>query len=130
MFVDFDLPHLMFEKDGKLVKHKPIMLGKDMKPERISYSGGWLAYVDDKDLGIGICTPGTNTAVTYRHNGKPGPTGGGCSYIAPIRQFPLTNGLIVDYEFFLTIGTLDEIRERFAKLTKNNPSPAPLPVRP
>lgn len=120
MFVDYALPHLMFEKDGKLVKHKPVDLGKDLKPEQISYTGGWLAYVDDKGFGIGICTPGTDRAVTYRHrgDGKTGPTGSACSYVAPIRQFPLTKGLVVDYEFYLTIGTLDEIRARFAKLPK------------
>lgn len=122
MFVDFDLPHLMFEQDGKLVKHAPIMLGKNLQPEKITYTGEWLAYVDDNHFGIGIHTPGTTNAVTYRHKGKSGPKGGGCSYVAPIRQFPLTNGRVVDYEFHLTIGTLDEIRARFAQLEKNSPS--------
>lgn len=120
MFVDYALPHLMFEKDGKLVKHKPVDLGKDLKPEQIAYTGGWLAYVDDKNFGIGIHTPGTDKAVTYRHrgNGSTGPTGSACSYVAPIRQFQLTKGLVVDYEVYLTIGTLDEIRARFDKLRK------------
>jgi len=123
MFVDYALPHLMFERDGKLVKHAPVMLGKDLKPERIDYTGGWIAYVNDKNFGIGIHTPGTSRAVTYRHhgNGSKGPNGSGCSYVAPIRQFQLTRGLVVDYEFYLTIGTLDEIRARFAKLPKNAP---------
>lgn len=120
MFADYDLPHLMFEKDGTLVKHAPVMLGKDVKPEHISYTGHWLAFVDDKNFGIGIHTPGTTKAVTYRHKGKSGPNGGGCSYVAPIRQFPLTKGLVVDYEFRLTIGTLDEIRARIASLEKSS----------
>jgi hypothetical protein len=120
MFVDFALPHLMFEKDGKLVKHKPVDLGKDLKPEQIGYTGNWLAYVDDNNFGIAIHTPGTNLAVTYRHrgNGSTGPTGSGCSYIAPVRKFQLTKDLAFEYEFYLTIGTLDEIRTRFAKLPK------------
>lgn len=118
MFVDYDLPHLMFEKDGKLVKHAPVDLAKKGGSEKIDYTGGWLAYVGDKDFGIGICTPGTNTAVTYRHrgNGKTGPEGSACSYVAPIRTLKLENGTVVDYEFYLTIGSLDEIRSRFAKL--------------
>jgi len=118
MFVDYALPHLMFEKDGKLVKHKPIELGKDLKPEQIAYTGNWLAYVDDNNFGIGIHTPGTEKAVTYRHrgNGSKGPNGSACSYVAPIRQFQLTQGLEFEYEFYLTIGTLDEIRARFEKL--------------
>lgn len=118
MFVDFALPHLMFERDGKLVKHAPKMLGKDLKPENIKYSGNWLAYVDDNNFGIGIYTPGTGEAVTYRAKGKPGPNGSGCSYLAPVRTFQLTKGLESEYEFYLTIGTLDEIRARFATIKK------------
>ena len=120
MFVDFALPHLMFERDGKLIKHAPHLLGKDLKPEGITYTGNWLAYVDDDNFGIGIYTPGTKEAVTYRHrgNGSTGPNGSACSYVAPIRTLQLEKGTVVDYEFFLTIGTLDEIRARFEKLRK------------
>lgn len=116
MFVDFALPHLMFELDGKLVKHAPKILGKDLKPENIRYTGNWLAYVDDKNYGIGIYTPGSQEAVTYRATGRPGPNGGGCSYVAPVRKFQLTKDLVTEYHFYLTIGTLDEIRQRFAKI--------------
>lgn len=121
MFVDYALPHLMFERDGKLIKHAPIMLGKNLQPENISYTGGWLAFVDDNNFGIGIHTPGTKDAVTYRHkgNGSTGPDGSACSYVAPIRTLQLVQGTVVDYEFFLTIGTLYEIRARFAKLAEN-----------
>lgn len=120
MFVDYLLPHLMFEKEGKLVKHAPVDLKTNGKPEKIDYTGGWLAFVDDKNFGIGICTPGTKEAVTYRHkgNGSTGPNGSACSYVAPIRTLQLEKGTVVDYEFFLTIGTLEEIRARFEKLRK------------
>jgi hypothetical protein len=120
MFVDYLLPHLMFEKDGKLVKHSPADLGKNLKPEGISYSTEWLAFVDDKNFGIGIHTPGTKDAVTYRHkgNGSTGPEGSACSYVAPIRTIKLETGTTIDYEFFLTIGTLEEIRARFDNLKK------------
>lgn len=120
MFVDYALPHLMFEKDGTLVKHKPIDLAQDLKPEQVTYTGNWLAYVDDNNFGIGIFTPGTDKAVTYRHrgNGSTGPNGSACSYVAPIRQFQLTKGLSFEYEFYLTIGTLDEIRTRFSQMKK------------
>lgn len=121
MFVDFALPHLMFERDGKLVKHAPKILGKDLQPESIKYSGNWLAYVDDNNYGIGIYTPGSDEAVTYRAkgNGSTGPNGSACSYVAPVRKFQLTNGLVAEYHFYLTIGSLDEIRERFAKLAES-----------
>lgn len=118
MFVDYALPHLVFERDGKLVRHAPVDLAKNNGPEKIRYTGGWLAYVDDKKFGIGILTPGTDTAVTYRHrgNGSTEPDGSACSYVAPIRTLKLDKGTVVDYEFYLTIGSLDEIQARFAKL--------------
>jgi hypothetical protein len=118
MFVDYDLPHLMFEKEGKLVKHAPVDLKTNGKPEKISYDTNWLAYVDDKNYGVGIYTPGTNEAVNYRHkgSGSKGPNGSACSYVAPIRTLQLEKGTVVDYHFYLTIGTLDEIRARFAKI--------------
>ncbi|MFZ9936500.1 MAG: hypothetical protein ACO3JG_05510 [Luteolibacter sp.] len=118
MFVDYALPHLMFELDGKLVKHAPVDLGKDLKPENIRYDTEWLAYVDDKGFGIGIHTPGSKQAVTYRHrgNGSAGPDGSACSYVAPVRTMQLKKGTVVDYHFHLTIGSLAEIRQRFARL--------------
>lgn len=120
MFVDFSLPHLLFEHKGKLVRHEPVFLEKKGGPERVEYDGGWLAYMDDKDFGVGICTPGTNRAVTYRFrgNGKTGPDGSACSYVAPVRTLALKKDEAIDYQFFLTIGTLEEIRARFAKLKK------------
>jgi hypothetical protein len=131
MFVDYALPHLMFEREGKLVKHAPIDLGSNLKPESIHYDTEWLAFVDDKNFGIGIHTPGTKQAVTYRHkgNGSTGPDGSACSYAAPVRTMQLEKGTVVDYEFYLTIGTLDEIRERFAKLAKN-PQPTSVSAKP
>ena len=74
----------------------------------------------DEDYGIGICTPGTNKAVAYRFsgNGKTGPDGSACSYVAPVRTLALKKSGAIDYQFFLTIGTLEEIRSRFAKPRK------------
>ncbi|MFT5905934.1 MAG: hypothetical protein ACI9E1_001539, partial [Cryomorphaceae bacterium] len=120
MFVDYDLPFLVFEKDKKLIRHNPINLGKNLKPENITYETNWLAFVDDKDFGIGIYTPGTNKAVTYRHkgNGSTGPEGFACSYVAPVRNINLKKGTTIDYEFYITIGSLKEIRERFDALKK------------
>jgi hypothetical protein len=117
MFVDYDLPNLVFEKDGKLVRRVPEDLNK-ASVQGVSYDTQWMAYVDDKDFGIGIFTPDTNAAVSYRFrgNGKTGPTGSACSYLAPVRTMQLTKGLVVDYHIYLTIGTLDEIRARFKQL--------------
>lgn len=119
MFVDYALPNLVMEKDGKLIRKIPEELNK-AGVQTVEYDTGWLAYVDDKDFGIGIYTPGTNTSVCYRYrgNGRTGPTGSACSYLAPVRSLQLTKDLVVDYELYLTIGTIEEIRSRFAKLPK------------
>lgn len=39
----------------------------------------------------------------FNGDGKAGPTGSACSYVAPLRRFSLQKGLSVDYEVFLTI---------------------------
>ena len=113
VFVDAELPNLVYSESGKLKRRVP-----GWPNERGKASENWVAYLDDKDWGIGIYTPGTETFTCYRFkgNGKTGPTGSACSYVAPLRRFSLQKGLVVDYEVFLTIGSLAEIRKRFASL--------------
>ena len=119
VFVDAELPNLVYSEDGKLKRRIP-----GWPNQRGKATESWVAYLDDKDWGIGICTPGTETFTCYRFkgDGKTGPTGSACSYVAPLRRFSLQKGLAVDYEVFLTIGSLAEIRKRFA-LLKRKPSP-------
>ena len=117
VFVDAELPNLVYFESGKLKRRVP-----GWPTERGKASESWVAYRDDQDWGIGIYTPGTETFTCYRFkgNGKTGPAGSACSYVAPLRRFSLQKGLVVDYEVFLTIGSLAEIRKRFASL---KPSP-------
>ena len=119
VFVDAELPNLVYSEDGKLKRRVP-----GWPNQRGKATESWVAYLDDKDWGIGICTPGTESFTCYRFkgDGKTGPTGSACSYVAPLRRFSLQKGLAVDYEVFLTIGSLAEIRKRFA-LLKRKPSP-------
>ena len=113
VFVDAELPNLVYPDSGNLKRRVP-----GWPNERGKASESWVAYLDDKDWGIGIYTPGTETFTCYRFkgNGKTGPTGSACSYVAPLRRFSLQKGLVVDYEVILTIGSLAEIRKRFAAL--------------
>lgn len=37
-------------------------------------------------------------------------SGGGCSYFAPIKQFAITPGFVYEYDVYLIIGRVDEIR--------------------
>ena len=126
VFVDAELPNLVYSEDGKLKRRVP-----GWPNQRGKATESWVAYLDDKDWGIGICTPGTETFTCYRFkgDGKTGPTGSACSYVAPLRRFSLQKGLSVDYEVILTIGSLAEIRERFASLRRELPARKPSPKR-
>lgn len=76
----------------------------------------WAAYVDARDWGLGVFTPGTTEATFFRSAGKSGPAGSGCSYLAPIRTLAITNGFRLEYDVFLGIGTLNELRQTFGTL--------------
>jgi len=117
VFVDAVLKNLVYVQQEKLVRRLP-----GWPNESGNTSEDWVAYVDDKDWGIGILTPGTAKFTCYRFKGdrKSGPRGSACSYVAPIRKLRLREGQVVEYEFYLTIGSLKEIRRRFATLRKEN----------
>ncbi|MDG2221732.1 MAG: hypothetical protein P8L85_10140 [Rubripirellula sp.] len=117
VFVDAVLKHLVYVQQEKLIRRVP-----GWPNESGSTSEDWVAYVDDKDWGLGILTPGTSEFTCYRHkgNGESGPRGSACSYVAPIRTLRLQGGQVVEYEFYLTLGSLKEIRRRFTTLQQEN----------
>lgn len=124
-FVDGALSKFHYTKNGVLTSEKPRVLAEGKKAEipglRIAHtSSEWVAYTDENDWGIGLYTPGTTefTCYTARGDGSTGPNGSSCSYVAPIKTFTLTPGLTFEYEIFLTIGALNEIKTRFENLKK------------
>ena len=72
--------------------------------------------MDDDGWGIGVWFPGTVEMTAYRFEGPSGPQGSGCSYFAPIKQFAITPGLEYEYDVYLTIGRVDEIRATVYRL--------------
>ena len=62
--------------------------------------------------------PGTPEMTTYRYKGRSdgGPKGTACSYFAPIRTMTITPGFKFQYDVYLTIGKVPEIRSRFAQI--------------
>ena len=113
VFVDAELANLVYVDRGQLKRRIP-----KWPNEPGTASENWVAYLDDKDRGLGIYTPGTNRFTCYRArgDGKTGPTGSACSYVALLRRFSLQNGRTVEYDVYLTVGSLREIRGRFAVL--------------
>lgn len=115
VFVDYALSYLAFMNEGMLERRVP-----GWPNESGMASEHWTAYLDDKDWGIGILTPGTTEFTSYRFKGDEdvGPEGVACSYVAPVRTLKLTKGLVLEHDVYLTIGWLPEIRERFFQLRK------------
>lgn len=75
----------------------------------------WAAYVDEKDFGIGAFVPMASRLTCYRFgDGKR--EHGSCSYFAPITNFSIKPGFVFEYDAYLTIGSVVEIRERFKRL--------------
>lgn len=77
----------------------------------------WMAFVDDNNWGIGVYTPiATNFLAGMA--GVPGfeSTDSQTSYIAPIKKVALKKKDIFEYDYYLIIGTLKNIRENVYKI--------------
>jgi len=109
LFVTPKLDTLVFvDMEKKLVRKQP-----GFPNAYIRVSEPWCAWVDQKDRGIGLFMPHTSDVTCYRvRNGNKGD----CSYLAPIQTFALKPGLVFEYEVVLTPGSLEQMREIFAKL--------------
>ncbi len=95
--------------------------------EQVVMAEAWAAYVGDDDYGVGVYVPGVTEATAYRYQGG---SGSDCSYIAPLRTFSLTPGLVFEYVAYFTVGDVDTIRERFGQLhldQSHAKSPQPQP---
>jgi hypothetical protein len=77
----------------------------------------WMAFVDDNQWGIGVYSP----AATKFLAGMSGSAGGeatsaSTSYISPVRQERLMKNSVMEYEYFLVVGTLSEIRTKIYQI--------------
>jgi hypothetical protein len=119
VFVDYALPNLVFYKGNKPWTNGALTRVVPGWPNQGQHTDEcWAAYVDEKDWGIGVFFPGTKEMTTYRHKGRedPGPKGTACSYFAPVRSMKITPGFSFEYDVYVTIGKVDEIRKRFQKI--------------
>ncbi len=95
--------------------------------ESAHFSEPWCAWVDEHGKGVGIHFPHAKKATCYRFRG------GGksdCSYIAPVQTFALTPGLEFEYEVTLALGTTDQLRAKFFKLSEATKQRDDLPRSP
>ena len=101
--------------DGSLNRHQP-----GFPNERFPVTGGWLAWVNAQNEGVGLWCPHVQEVTCYRvRNGNQGD----CSYAAPLKTFALTPGLQFEYETALVVGSLDKIKQAMEILNKGRGSP-------
>jgi hypothetical protein len=75
----------------------------------------WAAYVDNNDFGMGAYVPIAQSLTCYRYgDGKR--ELGACSYFAPLVRFAIKPNFVFEYDVYLTIGKLHDIRQEFVKL--------------
>jgi hypothetical protein len=82
----------------------------------------WMAYVDDTLWGIGVYNP----ICTNFLAGMAGQPGGDAissstSYIAPVKKEILNKNSVYEYEYYLVVGTIDEIRSKIYQIHSSNP---------
>jgi hypothetical protein len=82
----------------------------------------WMAYVDDSKWGIGVYNP-ICTNFLAGMSGQPGgeATSGATSYIAPVKKEILNKNSVYEYEYYLIVGTVDEIRTKIYEIHSSNP---------
>lgn len=77
----------------------------------------WCAWVDDGDYGVGLFTPGAEILLAgrFEFNGSKSAEDNATNYVAPLRTFALEYGEPFSYTYYLTAGSLDEIRQTFRR---------------
>lgn len=117
VFIDYALPDLVYFKGEKPWTGEALQRDRPGWPnEQRQVDEEWAAFVGPDGRGVGVFSPGTKRITCYRHPGPAGPTGGGCSYFAPIQTMAIKPGFRHDYRIHLTIGTPEEMRARFKPL--------------
>ena len=119
VFVDYALPNLVTYRGEKPWQNDALHRSVPGWPnEKYETTEHWSAYVDKQDWGIGLYTPGTSKNTSYRYKGDEtaGPTGSATSYFSPIRKLAIRSGTVVEYDVYMAIGSVTDIRQRFYEI--------------
>lgn len=108
--------------------NKPFTNDSLTNPEVVNLSSGfwgryknisehWMAFVNENNWGIGIYNPNCISFLAGM-SGSPGKEykNKSTSYIAPIKNEILYRNCIYEYEYYVIVGTLNEIRNNVYKL--------------
>ena len=80
----------------------------------------WMAFVDSTKWGMGVFNS-NSTCFIAGMAGKPGGESkdGSTSYIAPLKKETLYKNSIYEYDYYIIIGTVEQIRKQVYLLNKN-----------
>ncbi len=83
----------------------------------VNISENWMAFVDDNNFGMAVYNP-LCTRFLAGMSGVPGKEAGdgSTSYIAPVKKEMLLKNCVYEYEYYIVIGTLKELRKRIYEL--------------
>ncbi len=80
----------------------------------------WMAFVDDNNWGMGVYTPISSNFLAGMA-GAPGfeSTDSQTSYIAPLKSITLKKSDVFEYDYWIVVGSLEDIRSEIYKLNKS-----------
>ena len=81
----------------------------------------WMAFLNNKKWGMGVYNPECTNFLAGMA-GSPGgqATDGSTSYIAPVKKVILNNNSIYEYNYYIIIGNLDQIRNKVYELNSTH----------
>lgn len=89
----------------------------------------WAAYVDEASgYGLGVFTPVSTDLVAYRIGPDASSARSDCSYLAPLVTAAITPGHAFEFDYFIAMGRVDEMRAWFKDIAQSVGRPAP-PLR-
>ncbi len=84
----------------------------------------WGACVNTSNFGVGVYTPGRTSFLGGLNGSASGTTtSSNTCYLAPIEAAPLDKTSTFDYDYWLVVGTIDQIRQEVYGLNRGTPAP-------
>lgn len=80
----------------------------------------WMAFTDDNGWGVAVYSPSAThfLAGRFGDNLEGDSHSAATSYIAPLRRERLTKNSVVEYDYYLIVGSIEQIRAEIYKINK------------
>ncbi len=99
---------------------------EELQPDHVEASENWAAFVKEDDgWGVGVYAPHATTMAYYVAGDLQKLSQGGsafCSYLSPLKRFAIAPGFSTTYDVYITVGRVQEIRNRFIDLRNQSRS--------